>query len=83
MSTVANDVHEIYKTDMIKFGYWVEAKRKELKFSLDDLANKTGIDKSYLARLERGDRSNPSFIAVYSLTKCLGGNLDDIITHQV
>lgn len=76
---VEADVHETYKEDMVAFGKWVGEKRAELNLSLEELANQVGIEKSYLSRIERGERSNPSFVVVYVLAKVLGRNLDDIM----
>lgn len=73
------DVHETFKLDMIAFGRWVAEKRAELNLSLDALAKRVGIEKSYLSRIERGERNNPSFVVVYILSKELGRALDDII----
>lgn len=69
-----------YNDDMIAFGKWVYEKRLELGMTLDDLAEKVGICKTYLSRLERGERINPSFVTVYTLSKALGRKtLDNII----
>jgi transcriptional regulator with XRE-family HTH domain len=73
------DVHEVFKGDMIAFGKWVSERRKEEGKSLDDLAKITGVDKSYIHRLEKGNRTNPSFITVFSLATALGKDLRDII----
>lgn len=84
MRTVENavDTNELFKEDMIQFGKWVKAKREEEHMSLDDLAKQVGICKSYLHRLERGERSNPSYITVFLLAKALGKDLDEIILDR-
>ncbi|WPQ59863.1 helix-turn-helix domain-containing protein [Paenibacillus polymyxa] len=73
------DIHEFFKGEMIAFGKWVSEKRKNEGKTLDELAKITGIDKSYIHRLEKGERTNPSFITVYSLATALGKDIREII----
>lgn len=50
-----NEENHPFKEDMISFGRWVFEKRTEMGMTLDELAEKTGICKFYLARLEKGE----------------------------
>ncbi|MFF2531216.1 helix-turn-helix domain-containing protein [Brevibacillus sp. NPDC058079] len=77
-----DDIYEMYKPDMVEFGKWVHEKRMEKGWSLELLARKSKVEKSYIHRLERGDRANPGFIVVYRLAKVFGRSLDDIIRED-
>ncbi|MCH5586285.1 helix-turn-helix domain-containing protein [Shimazuella sp. AN120528] len=46
--------------DAKKFGAYIKFQRKKKDMTLTDLANKSGVDQSYLSRLERGEKENPS-----------------------
>ncbi|WPS85699.1 helix-turn-helix transcriptional regulator (plasmid) [Brevibacillus halotolerans] len=75
-----DDVYGLYKKDMISFGKWILEQRTSKKMSLELVSRETGIEKSYIHRLESGKRSNPSFITVYLLAKAFGKNLNDVIS---
>jgi len=54
----------------ILFGRKLRSRRKELKISQDDLALLSGIDRSYVGRIERGEVS-VTLEKVYRLAKVL------------
>lgn len=64
-------------------------KRNELKMSLRDLSNATGLSHSYLSNLERGHdprncrRISPTVDAMYKLSKGLNVHLYDVINIVV
>lgn len=62
VSMLRNEENHPFKEDMISFGRWVFEKRTEMGMTLDELAEKTGICKFYLARLEKGECSNPRYV---------------------
>lgn len=44
-------------------------KRKELNLTLDDLSKMTGLSKSYLSRIENGERKSPSVSSIEKIYK--------------
>ena len=74
------DAQDFYKQEMVAFGQWVGERRNQLNLSLDALSKRVGVEKSYLSRIERGERSNPSFVVVFVLAKELGKGLEEIIS---
>jgi len=54
----------------VKFGARLRAKRKECGISQDDLALQSGIDRSYVGRIERGE-VNITLDKVYRLASAL------------
>jgi transcriptional regulator with XRE-family HTH domain len=54
----------------VKFGEKLRTKRKERSISQDDLALKSGIDRSYVGRIERGE-VNITLEKVYQLATVL------------
>ena len=59
------------------------ARRNELKWSQDDVAVKTDLDRAYISRLEAG-KKNPSLSVIYKLAEALdlsfvelAGRVDD------
>jgi transcriptional regulator with XRE-family HTH domain len=64
------------KQDLVKS---VCAAVKELRISKDvsqvALAEKSGVDRSYIIRLETGTANNPSIKQIEKLVKALGGKI--------
>jgi transcriptional regulator with XRE-family HTH domain len=52
-------------------GKQVREKRKQLRLSLEELQAKTGISLSYLAQIERGEKSNIGRDTIVSICKSL------------
>lgn len=73
--------NESFKKAMIEFGKWVKTEREARNISLDGLAKQVGICKSYLYRIETGERKSPNYITVVLLARILGRDLDDIMKN--
>lgn len=52
--------------------------REGRNLSQGQLAIKTGIQRQYISRLERGDIKNPSIKVAYKIATALNRNIDDI-----
>lgn len=50
--------------------------RLEKKFTQDDLADLSGLDKTYISLIERGKR-NPTVLSLYAICKALGISLSE------
>lgn len=59
-----------------------ELRRKE-RMSLDELARKAGISKSYLWQLEKGRSKRPSADILYKLASSLGTTIADLLGLEV
>ncbi|MFD1349494.1 helix-turn-helix domain-containing protein [Oceanobacillus caeni] len=57
------------------FSEVIKSKRLEKGWSLKEVSIKTGINASYLNRLEKGERKNPSAIALFKISKSLDINI--------
>ena len=53
-------------------GNKINARRRELKFSIDKLAELSGTSKSYIWELENRESSNPSAEKIENIAKALG-----------
>jgi len=62
----------------VKFGEKLRAKRKERSISQDDLALKSGVDRSYVGRIERGE-VNITLDKVYRLASVLECEARDLL----
>ncbi|GAB62073.1 MAG: XRE family transcriptional regulator [Candidatus Jettenia sp.] len=56
--------------DLIQLGQNIRNLRKLKRFTQESLAFKTGIDRSYIGGIERGER-NVSFLTLSTIAKCL------------
>lgn len=70
---------EIRDGDLKELGLPVRERRKLLGFSQEKFAHRTGIDRSYMGCIERGER-NVSFWLVCDLAVALGCDLGDLTT---
>jgi transcriptional regulator with XRE-family HTH domain len=52
--------------------------RKRRKLTLDDLAVMSGVSRSMLSQIERG-QTNPTFSTLWNLTQALGLDLSDLV----
>ena len=68
---------EIRDGDLKELGLPVRERRKLLGFSQEKFAHRTGIDRSYMGCIERGER-NVSFWLVCDLAVALGCDLGDL-----
>jgi transcriptional regulator with XRE-family HTH domain len=60
------------------FGYIFKGKRKEAGLSQDEVALRSGIDRSYVGRIERGE-VNISLEKVYLLAAVIGCPPKDLL----
>ena len=63
------------------FGEALRSVRVRLDLSQGQLANKVGLDRSYINRLEAGERGAPSAHAIVAMASAL--NLDDLDTDRL
>lgn len=52
-----------------RYGKLLQARRKQLGFSLEDLSKKSGVNKGCLSRIENG--GNPTLTTIWRINKCL------------
>ncbi len=64
------------KTPLI--GPVIQKERKARKLTLEQLAARSGVSKSMLSQVERGE-ANPTFAVLWSLTQALGLEFADLI----
>ena len=70
-------------TDEAKLGKQIglaaKVLRKSRGLTLQDVADRSGLAKSYVWEIERGVKTNPSISALVALTTALGCSLDDLV----
>jgi transcriptional regulator with XRE-family HTH domain len=62
-----------------RIGLAAKTIRKQRRLTLQDVADRSGLAKSYVWEVERGEKTNPSISALVSLTEALGCSLDDLV----
>jgi len=62
---------------LVKFGEAVRARRKELQFSQEALADAADIDRSHMGKIERGER-NVTFLNIVRIAKAVGCKPSDL-----
>ncbi len=62
-----------------RIGKMLKALREQKGLTQIELARKAKIDQSYLARLESGDRSNPSLEKIQMLAKALKVKVAELV----
>jgi transcriptional regulator with XRE-family HTH domain len=67
-----------YHSQLIELGCRIKALRKQKNFSQESLALDSGIDYSYLGRIERGE-NNPTYLILCAIAKTLCVNLKELI----
>lgn len=60
------------------FGLLLQKKRKEKKYSQQYLADKAGLDRTYISLIERGGRS-PTLTTLYKLSNALECETSELI----
>ena len=68
---------------MNNLGEKINKKRKELHWSLDELARKSGVSKAYLSQLENGDSESPSAKILYNIAMALGTSIADLLGKKL
>jgi transcriptional regulator with XRE-family HTH domain len=62
-----------------KFSQVIRHRREEMKLSLSELSELTGISSSYLNRLEKGERKAPSFPIMQMIAKAMGMDISEVL----
>lgn len=65
-----------------KIGPAIHQERKARKLTLEQLAVKSGVSKSMLSQIERGE-ANPTFAVVWSLTKALDIDFSELVGGSI
>lgn len=65
-------------TDTPEIGPIVQKYRKQRELTLGQLAEISGVSKSMLSQIERG-QANPTFAVLWSLTRALGIDFNDLV----
>ena len=63
----------------VAFGEVIRELRKQKKFSQEDVAHESGLDRSFISLLETG-RQQPSLITIFQLAKAFGVSPAQLIT---
>lgn len=66
-----------------KLGDNINKRRKELKLSLQDVAERTQATKSWIWELEKGKSTNPSFIFIVKLSKALETTVSNLTGEEI
>jgi transcriptional regulator with XRE-family HTH domain len=65
-----------------RFGNAVRVARTRAGITQEELAERAGLDRSYIGGVERGDR-NPTLIAIEKIAGGLGITLADLFSYSV
>lgn len=65
-----------------QIGPYIQAFRKRRSLTLDDLAKLSGVSRSMLSQIERG-QANPSLATVWALSNALKVDISELIVGQV
>jgi transcriptional regulator with XRE-family HTH domain len=68
--------------ETIRLGKRIKTQREECGFSLNALAETTGISKGYLSQLERGEASNPSVEVLRKIAAGLGVSVSRLLGEE-
>src|SRR6266545_969717 len=71
---------EIAKIDLVKLGHKVRFLRQGKGWTLNDLAEKSGISKAYISDLENGTAGKPNIQYVYAIALALDVTLDELLS---
>lgn len=66
-------------TAIRSLGERLRDRRKALKLSLDQVAERAGMSKSYIWEIENGRNKNPTIRTAYVLARALGWTLSDVV----
>ena len=75
-----NSIEQTMFIDNLSRNIW--KKRKELRYSQEKLADKTGISAQYIYLLENGKIKNPGICTLLILCKFLGCTITDLIAEK-
>lgn len=65
-----------------RIGPIIQAERKARRLTLEQLAARSGVSKSMLSQIERGE-ANPTFAVLWGLTQALGIDFADLVAGRV
>ncbi|MFV2068569.1 MAG: helix-turn-helix domain-containing protein [Pirellulales bacterium] len=60
------------EAELLKVAYLLAAAREQCAISLSELAERTGITRQALSRIERGEHTNPTFSTLQRIASALG-----------
>ncbi|MFZ5867399.1 MAG: helix-turn-helix domain-containing protein [Thermodesulfobacteriota bacterium] len=63
---------------LVRFGQNLKAQRFRTGLSQEELANKAGLDRSYVGGVERGER-NVSLLNILKLAESLGISISELV----
>jgi XRE family transcriptional regulator, master regulator for biofilm formation len=63
-------------------GIRIKCFREKKKYSLSELAKRSGVSKSYLSQIERNLQVNPSLQLLSKLAKSLDCSVDELLGHD-
>jgi XRE family transcriptional regulator, master regulator for biofilm formation len=63
-------------------GLQIKCFREKKKYSLSELAKRSGVSKSYLSQIERNLQVNPSLQLLSKLARSLDCSVDDLLGHD-
>ncbi len=69
-----------HRTMLVSLGQAIQARRRELEISQEELSQRSGVDRAFISEVERGQR-NPSIGAVASIADGLKMKLSLLITR--
>lgn len=72
MQAVADAAMQISETSRLSMKKLVSSEREKQNLSLQEVADRAGITKSYIWEIEQGRSVNPTVRTVYGLAKALG-----------
>jgi transcriptional regulator with XRE-family HTH domain len=65
---------------LVEFGTAVRLVRRNVGISQEELAHRSGIDRSYLGAIERGDQ-NTGLIHISKIASALGIKVSELMRH--
>lgn len=63
-----------------KFGNRVREKREKLEWSQEELADRSGLHRTYISGIERGKR-NPTLVTITTIANSLGVTPEELIAE--
>lgn len=66
---------------LLKFGFQLRLIRRTKGYSQSELAKKTGLSRSYIGMIERGEK-NISLLNIYKIAKALNINVIDLFNEN-